>query len=75
MGGSYQCSGKNPVTIAKNDVEACGGTYGTHFQEDDFLWSKDNTNLDFCQATEKGYQVAFSVSFVQSSELPEETGA
>ena len=75
VGGSYQCSGKNPVTIAKNDVEACGGTYGTHFQEDDFLWSKDNTNLDFCQATEKGYQVAFSVSFVQSSELPEETGA
>ena len=74
-GGSYQCSGKNPVTIAENDVEACGGTYGTHFKEDDFLWSKDNANLDFCQATEKGYQVAFSVSFVQSSELPEETGA
>lgn len=70
-GGSYQCSGKNPVTIAENDVEACGGTYGTHFKQDDFLWSKDDTNLDFCQATEKGYQVAFSVSFVQSSELPE----
>ena len=74
-GNIYQCSGKNPVTIAENDVEACGGTYGTHFKEDDFLWSKDNANLDFCQATEKGYQVAFSVSFVQSSELPEETGA
>lgn len=70
-GDNYQCSGDNPVTIAKSDVEACGGTYGTHFQEDDFLWSKDNANLDFCQATEKGYQVAFSVSFVQSSELPE----
>ena len=75
VGGSYQCSGDNPVTIAKEAVEACGGTYGTHFKEDDFLWSKDDTNLDFCQATEKGYQVAFSVSFVQSSELPEETGA
>ena len=74
-GNIYQCSGKNPVTIAENDVEACGGTYGTHFKEDDFLWSKDDTNLDFCQATEKGYQVAFSVSFVQSSELPELTGA
>lgn len=70
-GDNYQCSGKNPVTIAKNDVEACGGTYGTHFKEDDFLWNKDDTNHDFCQATEKGYQVAFSVSFVQSSELPE----
>lgn len=67
----YQCTGDNPVTIAKNDVEACGGTYGTHFKEGDFLWSKDDTNRDFCQATEKGYQVAFSVSFVQSSELPE----
>ena len=74
-GNIYQCSGKNPVTIAEEAVEACGGTYGTHFKEDDFLWSKDNANLDFCQATEKGYQVAFSVSFVQSSELPEETGA
>lgn len=70
-GNIYQCSGKNPVTIAEEAVEACGGTYGTHFKEDDFLWSKDNANLDFCQATEKGYQVAFSVSFVQSSELPE----
>ena len=67
----YQCTGDNPVTIAKNDVEACGGTYGTHFKEGDFLWSKDDTNRDFCQATEKGYRVAFSVSFVQSSELPE----
>lgn len=74
-GNIYQCSGDNPVTIAKEAVEACGGTYGTHFKEDDFLWSKDDTNLDFCQATEKGYQVAFSVSFVQSSELPELTGA
>ncbi len=74
-GGSYQCSGDNRVTIAKEAVEACGGTYGTHFKEDDFLWSKDDTNPDFCQATEKGYQVAFSVSFVQSSELPELTGA
>lgn len=74
-GNIYQCSGKNPVKIAEEAVEACGGTYGTHFKEDDFLWSKDNANLDFCQATEKGYQVAFSVSFVQSSELPEETGA
>lgn len=71
VGGSYQCTGDNRVTIAKNDVEACGGTYGTHFKEGDFLWSKDDTNRDFCQATEKGYRVAFSVSFVQSSELPE----
>lgn len=68
---SYVCDGDPAVTIAKSDVEACGGTYGTHFKQDDFLWSKDDTNLDFCQATEKGYRVAFSVSFVQSSELPE----
>ena len=76
VGGSYQCSGGNPVTIAKSDVEACGGIYGTHFKEADFLWSTgEDESTEFCQATEKGYQVAFSVSFVQSSELPEWTGA
>lgn len=70
--GSYQCSGDNRVTIAKEAVEACGGTYGTHFQENDFLWSEDDdaSTPDFCLASEKGYQVTFSVSFVQSSELP-----
>lgn len=72
VGGSYQCSGDNPVTIAKEAVKACGGIYGTHFQEDDFLWSTgEDESTEFCQATEKGYRVAFSVSFVQSSELPE----
>lgn len=72
-GDNYQCSGDNPVTIAKSDVEACGGTYGTHFKENDFLWSEDDdaSTPDFCLASEKGYQVTFSVSFVQSSELPE----
>ena len=70
----YQCSGDNPVTIAKEAVEACGGEYGADFQENDFLWSKGEPT-EFCQATEKGYRVAFSVSFVQSSELPEQTGA
>ena len=76
VGGSYQCSGGNPVTIAKSDVEACGGIYGTHFKEGDFLWSTgEDESTEFCQATEKGYRVAFSVSFVQSSELPEWTGA
>ena len=68
----YQCSGDNPVTIAKEAVEACGGIYGTHFKEADFLWSTgEDESTEFCQATEKGYRVAFSVSFVQSSELPE----
>lgn len=69
----YQCTGDNPVTIAKEAVEACGGIYGTHFQENDFLWSEDDdaSTPDFCLASEKGYQVTFSVSFVQSSELPE----
>ena len=76
VGGSYQCSGDNPVTIAKEAVEACGGIYGIHFKEADFLWSTgEDESTEFCQATEKGYQVAFSVSFVQSSELPEQTGA
>lgn len=71
-GNIYQCSGKNPVKIAEEAVEACGGTYGTHFQENDFLWSEDDdaSTPDFCLASEKGYQVTFSVSFVQSSELP-----
>lgn len=74
---SYVCDGDPAVTIAKDVVEACGGTYGTHFQENDFLWSEDDdaSTPDFCLASEKGYQVTFSVSFVQSSELPAQTGA
>ena len=70
---SYVCDGDPAVTIAKDVVVACGGTYGTHFQENDFLWSEDDdaSTPDFCLASEKGYQVTFSVSFVQSSELPE----
>ena len=74
---SYVCDGDPAVTIAKDVVVACGGTYGTHFQENDFLWSEDDdaSTPDFCLASEKGYQVTFSVSFVQSSELPAQTGA
>ena len=72
----YQCTGDNPVTIETEAVEACGGIYGTDFQEGDFLWSTgEDESTEFCQATEMGYRVAFSVSFVQSSELPEWTGA
>ena len=60
---TYQCSGENPVTIAASDLEQCSSSYNPS----EFEMVQGGS---FSYATEKGYEVRFSVSFVQASEQP-----
>ncbi len=61
---TYQCSGENPVEITASDLLQCNSSYNPS----EFEMVQGGS---FSYATEKGYEVRFSVSFVQSSELPE----
>ena len=62
--GSYKCSGENPVEITASALSQCNSSYNP-------LEFEMVQGDSFSFATEKGYEVRFSVSFVQSSELPE----
>lgn len=64
--GSYKCSGKNPVTITPSDLELCNSSYNPS----EFEVVQDSSGNYYSTATEKGYGVRFSVSFVQASEQP-----
>ena len=61
--GSYKCSGENHVTITASDLLLCNSSYDPGEFE---VVQGGNSSL----ATEKGYEVRFSVSFVQASEQP-----
>ena len=63
---TYQCSGENPVTIAASDLEQCNSSY----EPAEFEVVQDSSGKYYSTATEKGYEVRFSVSFVQASEQP-----
>ena len=62
----YKCSGKNPVTITPSDLELCNSSYNPS----EFEVVQDSSGNYYSTATEKGYGVRFSVSFVQASEQP-----
>ena len=64
--GSYKCSGENPVTIAASDLLLCNSSY----EPAEFEVVQDSSSNYYSTATEKGYEVRFSVSFVQASEQP-----
>lgn len=62
----YKCSGENPVTITPSDLELCNSSYNPS----EFEVVQDSSGNYYSTATEKGYEVRFSVSFVQASEQP-----
>lgn len=67
IGSTYQCTGENRVTITASDLSQCSNEYDS----DEFETAgetEDGTSYSY--ATEKGYEVRFSVSFVQASEQP-----
>lgn len=63
---TYQCSGENPVTITASDLLLCNSSY----EPAEFEVVQDSSGNYYSTATEKGYEVRFSVSFVQASEQP-----
>lgn len=66
--GSYVCDGDPAVTI---DSDVLGqGEYDGSFSKEEFEKSVLENGSEGCLATEKGYGVRFSVSFVQASEQP-----
>lgn len=60
---TYQCSGENPVEITASALLQCSSSYNPS----EFEMVQGGS---FSYATEKGYEVRFSVSFVQASEQP-----
>lgn len=60
---TYQCSGENRVTITASALSQCNSSYNP-------LEFEMVQGDSFSFATEKGYEVRFSVSFVQASEQP-----
>ena len=60
---TYQCSGENPVEITASALLQCSSSYNPS----EFEMVQGGS---FSYATEKGYGVRFSVSFVQASEQP-----
>ena len=63
---TYQCSGENHVTITASDLLLCNSSY----EPAEFEVVQDSSGKYYSTATEKGYEVRFSVSFVQASEQP-----
>lgn len=63
---TYQCSGENHVTITASDLLLCNSSY----KPAEFEVVQDSSGNYYSTATEKGYEVRFSVSFVQASEQP-----
>lgn len=63
---TYQCSGENHVTITASDLLLCNSSY----EPAEFEVVQDSSGNYYSTATEKGYEVRFSVSFVQASEQP-----
>lgn len=67
-GNYYKCTGGNPVTISEADITALD----TGVNVDEFLANlAADTETRYYLATEKGYSLSFSVTFLQASELPE----
>ena len=63
---TYQCSGENRVTITASALLQCNSSYNSS----EFEMVQDSSGNYYSTATEKGYGVRFSVSFVQASEQP-----
>ena len=63
---TYQCSGENPVEITASALLQCSSSYNPS----EFEVVQDISGSYYSTATEKGYEVRFSVSFVQASEQP-----
>ena len=72
VGGYYTCTGENPVTIEKDDIDSLS----TGINVGDFVYQKVNESSqddgphDYTLATEKGYTLSFGVTFIQAGELP-----
>ena len=62
--GSYTCTGDNPVTILKAEIDGLS----TGVDPSEFDYPPDSHSIS---PTEKGYSLSFSVTFLQASELPE----